>query len=64
MKVTIIGLGLIGGSIGLRMKNSGLATAVIGIDKNAENSQKAIELGLVLTKCRAYQKELMLRMLS
>jgi prephenate dehydrogenase len=47
MKVTIIGLGLIGGSIGLRMKNSGLAPAVIGIDKNAENSQKAIELGLV-----------------
>ena len=44
--VAIIGLGLIGGSIGLRLeKASGFHR--IGIDANADNGQKALNLGLV-----------------
>lgn len=47
MIVAIIGLGLIGGSVGLRLKKVGQASHVIGIDRNEANGHKAIELGLV-----------------
>jgi len=47
MTVAIIGLGLIGGSVGLRLKKSGMTDHIIGIDKNEVNSAKALELGLV-----------------
>lgn len=47
MKTTVIGLGLIGGSIALDLKKSGLATEVIGIDVNPGNASKALEIGLV-----------------
>jgi prephenate dehydrogenase len=47
MKVTIIGLGLIGGSMALDLRKSGLATTLFGIDRNEENAAKALELGLV-----------------
>jgi prephenate dehydrogenase len=44
--VTIIGTGLIGGSFGLVMKDKGLATDIIGVDRKAENQQRALELGI------------------
>jgi prephenate dehydrogenase len=47
MKVTIIGLGLIGGSIALGLRKAGLATELFGVDMNAEHGTKALELGLV-----------------
>jgi prephenate dehydrogenase len=47
MKATIIGLGLIGGSIALDLKASKLVSEISGIDLNPANAQKAIELGLV-----------------
>ncbi|NOT75847.1 MAG: prephenate dehydrogenase [Cyclobacteriaceae bacterium] len=47
MKITIVGLGLIGGSIGLDLRKAGLATELVGVDLNEENGKKAIELGLV-----------------
>ncbi len=47
MTVAIIGLGLIGGSVGLRLKKSGMADHIIGIDKNEANCAKALELGLI-----------------
>src|ERR1041385_5545450 len=47
MKVTIIGLGLIGGSMALDLRKTGLATTILGIDRNEENAAKALELGLV-----------------
>ncbi len=47
MKVTIIGLGLIGGSIALGLRKSGLATELVGVDMNAEHANKAVALGLV-----------------
>jgi prephenate dehydrogenase len=47
MKTTIIGLGLIGGSIAIDLRKSGLATELVGIDLNPAYAIKAVELGLV-----------------
>src|ERR1043165_3836362 len=47
MKVTVIGLGLIGGSMALDLRKSGLATTLFGIDRHEANAAKALELGLV-----------------
>ena len=47
MNITIIGLGLIGGSMGLALKERGLAKKVVGVDSNLAHQQKALELGLV-----------------
>ena len=47
MKVTIVGLGLIGGSIARDLRASGFATDLVGLDLNPVNAARAIELGLV-----------------
>jgi len=47
MTVTIIGIGLIGGSLGITLKENGFATRVIGVDANPENLHKAIRRRLV-----------------
>ncbi len=47
MVVTIVGVGLIGGSMALALKEKSIATRVIGVDNNAMHRQKALELGLV-----------------
>ncbi|MCC8063246.1 MAG: prephenate dehydrogenase [Rikenellaceae bacterium] len=47
MIATVIGLGLIGGSFALALKDKGLADKVIGVDNNPANAAKALELGLV-----------------
>jgi prephenate dehydrogenase len=47
MIVTIAGLGLMGGSFALALKEKGLASKVFGYDSNAENARAALELGLV-----------------
>jgi prephenate dehydrogenase len=47
MKTTIIGRGLIGGSIAIDLRKSGLATELVGIDLNPAYAVKAVELGLV-----------------
>jgi prephenate dehydrogenase len=47
MKTTVIGLGLIGGSIALDLRRSGLATELVGIDLNPVNASRAVELGIV-----------------
>ncbi|MGC3943953.1 MAG: prephenate dehydrogenase [Chryseolinea sp.] len=47
MNATIIGLGLIGGSIALDLKKSGLITRVTGIDLSASHAEEALRLGLV-----------------
>ncbi len=44
MKIAIIGLGLIGGSLAIEFQKN---NTVYGIDNNAKNQQKALELGLV-----------------
>lgn len=47
MIVAVIGLGLIGGSLALAMKAKGIATTVVGVEANAANAAKALELGIV-----------------
>jgi prephenate dehydrogenase len=47
MKVAIIGIGLIGGSIALALKEKNIAGTIIGVDANEAHQQKALELGLV-----------------
>lgn len=47
MVVAIVGIGLIGGSMALALKEKGIATKVIGVDENRSHRQKALNLGLV-----------------
>jgi prephenate dehydrogenase len=47
MKVTVIGLGLIGGSMAITLRKQGVATELFGIDRSEANAAKALELGLV-----------------
>jgi prephenate dehydrogenase len=45
--VTIIGVGLIGGSLAMRLKEKGIAQRIIGVDNNPDHLRTALELGLV-----------------
>jgi prephenate dehydrogenase len=45
--VTIVGVGLIGGSFALSLKEKGLVKNVIGVGNTASNINKALELGLI-----------------
>lgn len=47
MKISIIGVGLIGGSLALALRNEGFATKVIGVDNNPENIKKALDLNII-----------------
>lgn len=47
MKTTVIGLGLIGGSIARDLRKSGFATELIGVDANKEHANEAVKIGLV-----------------
>lgn len=47
MNITIVGVGLIGGSIGIRLKETQLGKKIIGVEKNDANAKKAVQLGLV-----------------
>ena len=49
MTVTIIGLGLIGGSLALSLRQHGLAQHLIGVENSAAHARRALELGLVDT---------------
>ncbi|MDQ8748436.1 prephenate dehydrogenase [Elizabethkingia miricola] len=47
MNIGIIGTGLIGGSMALKLKQKGLASKIIGIDKNEEHLKEAKSLGII-----------------
>lgn len=47
MTVTVVGIGLIGGSFALALKDKGLAKRVIGVESNEEHKRKALSLRLV-----------------
>jgi prephenate dehydrogenase len=47
MKVTVIGLGLIGGSLARSLRKNGLATSLVGVETNASHAEEALQLGLV-----------------
>ena len=46
MIVAIIGLGLIGGSLGISLKNIAGINHILGIDSHSDNAAKALKLGL------------------
>ena len=46
MNVTIIGLGLIGGSLSIALRKKGIATFIYGVESNPSHAAKAMELGL------------------
>ena len=47
MNITIVGLGLIGGSMALSLREAGFASHLIGVDNRLEHVVKALELHLV-----------------
>jgi prephenate dehydrogenase len=44
--ITIIGTGLIGGSMALALKGKGFASKIIGVEINKEHQQQALDLGI------------------
>lgn len=46
-QVAIVGVGLIGGSMGMAMKQGGLASTVVGIGRRLENLELAVKLGAI-----------------
>lgn len=46
-QVTIVGVGLIGGSLGMVLKRRGLADRVVGVGRRVENLKIAVELGAI-----------------
>jgi prephenate dehydrogenase len=51
MTVTVVGIGLIGGSIALDLRAMGFAQELLGVESNPENAAKAIQLGIVDSIC-------------
>ena len=47
MNIAIVGVGLIGGSIGIRLKETQFCENLIGVDKSETNQKKALQLALV-----------------
>lgn len=47
MKVAIVGIGLIGGSLAISIRETNSASQIIGIDNNKSNQEKALQLNLV-----------------
>lgn len=47
MTIGIIGTGLIGGSMALRLREKGFADRVLGVDQSIENLDEAQELGII-----------------
>ena len=49
MIITIVGVGLIGGSMAITLKENGFADKIIGVDQSQENLDKAIRRRLIDT---------------
>lgn len=47
MKIALVGVGLIGGSLALSLKKAKFATHIVGIDNNADHLSKALEMGII-----------------
>jgi len=47
MRLAVVGIGLMGGSIALSLKKKGFVSHVIGVDQNMEHQQQALQLGIV-----------------
>src|SRR5215510_15262247 len=46
-QATIVGVGLIGGSLGMILRQKGLASSIIGVGRRIENLKTAVELGAI-----------------
>ncbi|HYM38467.1 MAG TPA: prephenate dehydrogenase [Nitrospiraceae bacterium] len=46
-QVTIVGVGLIGGSLGMFLKQNAMADSVVGVGRRIENLKTAVELGAI-----------------
>lgn len=51
MKLAVVGLGLIGGSMALDLKECGFVSVVYGVDHSEENIKLALELNLIDASC-------------
>lgn len=47
MIIAVIGIGLIGGSLAISLKQNGFADRILGVDHNQQHGLKAIELGII-----------------
>ncbi|MET3037385.1 prephenate dehydrogenase [Chryseobacterium sp. NRRL B-14859] len=47
MKISIIGIGLIGGSMALKLREKGIADFIYGIDQNQQHIQEALDLKII-----------------
>jgi prephenate dehydrogenase len=47
MKLTVIGLGLIGGSMAKDLRKAGFAHEIMGVDASPENAEEALKLGII-----------------
>ena len=47
MNISIIGTGLIGGSMALKLRKKGFAEHILGIDKNKEHLQQALDMHII-----------------
>ena len=47
MKLTVIGLGLIGGSMAMDLRKAGFTSEIMGVDASLENAQEALRLGII-----------------
>ena len=51
MTIAIIGIGLIGGSMALELKQKKFCNHVIGVDNNINHQKEALKLGVVDELC-------------
>ncbi len=47
MKLTVIGLGLIGGSMAIDLRKARFTSVITGVDANPENEKEALRLGII-----------------
>jgi prephenate dehydrogenase len=47
MRLAVIGVGLIGGSFALALKQAGAVSHVVGVGRNAANLKLALERGII-----------------
>ena len=47
MNIAIVGVGLIGGSLAIKLKENGFARRIIGVDVNQDNLDKAVRRRLI-----------------
>ncbi|HET7731715.1 MAG TPA: prephenate dehydrogenase/arogenate dehydrogenase family protein [Usitatibacter sp.] len=46
-RVTVVGVGLIGGSLAMALRRSGVASSVVGVDRDAQALERAVAMGVI-----------------